>query len=259
MATEPAGSPAKADAAFDSLTAAATRAAEQLNAERRSTPSRVSEALRDLITQGDLPPGTPLRELSLSQTLGVSRNTVREALRLLGHEGLVDYHIHRGVSVKRLTDEDVRALYRTREALELIAIDYSTGAPLEALEEISAIVSRAEAAATTSDWKEVATLDILFHQRIVQLIGSEHIETFFRRIVAELRLGFAAIEPSKHNRFVSWNRLLADLLLAGDVDRCRDEMRLYLLAAEEMICEALALRLPTVDGNANADPTPESR
>ena len=68
------------------------------------------------------------------------------------------------------------------------------------------------------DWKEVATLDIVFHQKIVQLIGSEHVETFFRRIVAELRLGFAAIEPSMHDRFVSWNRILVDLLLAGDLE-----------------------------------------
>jgi DNA-binding GntR family transcriptional regulator len=241
MATEPAGSTEKADAAFDSLVAVATRAAEQLNAERRSTPWRVSDALRDLITQGDLPPGTPLRELSLSQTLGVSRNTMREALRLLGHEGLVDYHIHRGVSVKRLSADDVRDLYRTREALELIAIDYSATAPREALEGISEIVSSAEEAALAGDWKEVATLDIVFHQRIVQLIGSEHVETFFRRIVAELRLGFAAIEPSMHDRFVSWNRILADLLLAGDVKRSRDEMRGYLVAAEAMILEALAL------------------
>jgi DNA-binding GntR family transcriptional regulator len=246
-----ADSPEIANAALDSLAAVATRAAEKLRAERRSTPSRVSDALRDLITQGDLPPGTQLREVSLSQTLGVSRNTVREALRLLGHEGLVDYHIHRGVSVKRLTAEDVRDLYRTREALELIAIDYGAGARREALEEISAIVSSAEEAAARGDWKEIATLDILFHQKIVQLIGSEHVESFFRRIVAELRLGFAAIDPPMHDRFVSWNRLLIDLLLAGDLERCRDEMRRYLLAAEEMICEALALR-PAPDSGTTA-------
>ena len=218
----------------------ATRAAEQLNAERRSTPSRVSEALRDLITQGDLPPGTPLRELSLSQTLGVSRNTVREALRLLGHEGLVDYHIHRGVSVKRLSADDVRDLYRTREALELIAIDYSATAPRKALEEISEIVSSAEEAALAGDWKEVATLDIVFHQRIVQLIGSEHVETFFRRIVANCvsasrdraldARSLCLVEPSPR-RFAP----------RGDLERCRDEMRRYLVAAEAMILEALAL------------------
>jgi len=223
----------------DSLAAVAGRAAEELRTQRRSTASRVSETLRDFIIQGELPPGTPLREQSLGQALDVSRNTVREALRLLDHEGLVDYHIHRGVAVRRLTAADVHDLYLTREALELVAIDHGLDAPQEALEEIAGTVDAAERAAEAGDWKQVATLDILFHQQIVQLIGSDRIAAFFRRIVAELRLGFAAIEPSDHGRFVTWNRLLSDLLLERDAARGRDQMRRYLAAAEEMIQAAL--------------------
>jgi DNA-binding GntR family transcriptional regulator len=225
----------------DSLAGVAARAAE-LRSQRRSTASRVSETLRESIIRGELPPGTALREQSLAQALDVSRNTVREALRLLDHEGLVDYHIHRGVTVRQLSEADVRDLYRTREALELIAIDYSAAAPLETLEEIGRTVDDAERAAAAKDWKEVATIDILFHQQIVQLIGSDRLTTFFRKIVAELRLGFAAIEPSDHDRFVAWNRVLADLLLDGELERCRNEMREYLSAAEEMIQRALANR-----------------
>ena len=224
----------------DSLAAVAGRAAEELRMQRRSTASRVSETLRDFIIQGELPPGTPLREQSLGQALDVSRNTVREALRLLDHEGLVDYHIHRGVAVRRLTAADVHDLYLTREALELVAIDHGVAAPREALEEIASTVDAAEHAAEAGDWKQVATLDILFHQQIVQLIGSDRIAAFFRRIVAELRLGFAAIEPSDHGRFVTWNRLLSDLLLERDAARGRAEMQRYLAAAEEMIQAALA-------------------
>jgi DNA-binding GntR family transcriptional regulator len=225
--------------AVDSLAAVAGRAAEELRTQRRSTASRVSETLRDFIIQGELPPGTPLREQSLGDALDVSRNTVREALRLLDHEGLVDYHIHRGVAVRRLTAADVHDLYLTREALELVAIGHAVDAPQAALEEIAHTVDAAERAAEAGDWKEVATLDILFHQQIVQLIGSERIAAFFRRIVAELRLGFAAIEPSDHGRFVTWNRLLSDLLLERDAERGRDEMQRYLAAAEEMIQAAL--------------------
>jgi DNA-binding GntR family transcriptional regulator len=226
--------------AIDSLETVAGRAAEELRTQRRSTATRVSETLRDFIIHGELRPGTPLREQSLGQALDVSRNTVREALRLLDHEGLVDYHIHRGVAVRRLSEADVRDLYRTREALELVAIEHIVTAPLEALEEIAQTVDNAERAAATGDWKEVATLDILFHQQIVQLIGSERIAAFFRRIVAELRLGFAAIEPSDHGRFVAWNRELSTLLLNRDVEGSRSEMQRYLAAAEEMIQTALA-------------------
>ena len=93
--------------------------------ERRSTASLVSETLRDSIIRGELPPGTPLREHALAETLDVSRNTVREALRLLSHEGLVDYHVHRGVAVRKLSAADVRDLFLTREALEVMAVRYS--------------------------------------------------------------------------------------------------------------------------------------
>ena len=223
----------------NSLAIVATRA-DELRNERRSPASRVREPLRDSITRGELPPGTPLREQQLGAMLDVSRNTVREALRLLDHEGLVDYHIHRGVAVRRLSEDDVRDIYRIREALETIAIDYSSAAPEQSLRDIAKTVDEAERAAAVDDWKEVATLDILFHQQIVQLIGSDRLEAFFRRIVAELRLGFAAIQPSDHGRFVAWNRLLSDLLLSGEVDRCRSEMRDYLAAAETMVQAALA-------------------
>jgi DNA-binding GntR family transcriptional regulator len=209
--------------------------------ERRSTAWLVSETLRDSIIRGELPPGTPLREQALAQTLDVSRNTVREALRLLSHEGLVDYHVHRGVAVRKLSSAAVRDLFLSREALEVTAIHYSGAAQREALDAIERLVVEAEQALQTEDWKEVATLDILFHQQIVELIGSERISIFFRRLGAELRLVFSAtLLPSQHGPFVPWNRLLVDLLLAGEQDACAREMRDYLAAAEEMIQRALA-------------------
>lgn len=222
----------------DSLGAAASHAAE-FRIERQSTAALVSEKLRDLITRGDLPPGTRLRENALAELLGVSRNTVREALRLLDHEGLVDYHVHRGVMVRTLSESDVHDLYRAREAIEVAALSYLEEAPSDAVERLDAVVTDAEAAAATGDWKTVATLDIVFHQQIVELIASPRLDTYFRRVVAELRLGFAAIDPPEHERFVRWNRLLVDLLHARMVDDCTTELRTYLASAEQMIQRAL--------------------
>jgi DNA-binding GntR family transcriptional regulator len=226
----------------DALAAVAMRAVEALRVERRSTASLVSETLRDSIIRGELPPGTPLREQALSDALDVSRNTVREALRLLDHEGLVDYQVNRGVTVRQLSESDVQDLYRTREALEVAAIHYGAAAPREALEALSRVVDEAEQATAAEDWRTVATLDIVFHQQIVELIGSERITAFFRRIVAELRLGFAALEPTEHKRYVGWNRELVTLLLDGKLDACAAEMRAYLASAEEMVQRAIGNR-----------------
>jgi DNA-binding GntR family transcriptional regulator len=239
---DPGASGATGPSAPESLAAVAGRAAQTLRRERRSTASRVSETLRDAIIRGELPPGTPLREHALSAALDVSRNTTREALRLLDHEGLVDYHVHRGVTVRSLSKADVRDLYRTREALEVAAIYYSSSVTQGSLDTISQIVTDAEGAATRGDWKSVGTLDIVFHQRIVELIGSERTSAFFQRIVAELRLGFAAMEPEQHGPYVARNRVLTNLLVARELDRCASEMRAYLRDAEEMLQRALGNR-----------------
>jgi DNA-binding GntR family transcriptional regulator len=216
---------------------AALGAAGSMRIDRSSTAERVADVLRDLITSGDLPPGTPLREQQLVASLDVSRNTLREAFRLLGRERLVVYTLHRGVAVRELDERDVEDIYRTREPLELMAVEYSAEAPREALEALLGLVEEAERAAAADNWKEVATLNIVFHQRLVELIGSERISTFFRVIDAELRLAFAKVEhaPDFFRPFIPRNRAIAELLLAGDRRAAGDELKAYLAEAKRMI------------------------
>jgi DNA-binding GntR family transcriptional regulator len=208
-----------------------------IRVDRSSTAERVADALRDLIISGDLPPGTPLREQQLVGTLDVSRNTLREAFRLLGRERLVVYNLHRGVAVRELDTHDVRDIYRTREPLELMAVEYSAEAPRERLEELLALVEQAERSAEVDDWKQVATLNIVFHQRLVELIGSERISTFFRVIDAELRLAFAAVRhaPDFFRPFIPRNRAIAELLLAGERAAAGAELKAYLAEAERLL------------------------
>jgi DNA-binding transcriptional regulator YhcF (GntR family) len=89
---------------------------------RTTTARRVAETLRDHILSGRLAPGTPLRETQLSASLGVSRNTLREALRGLAEQGLVTHRPHHGVVVTDLTEDDVADLYRLRSVVELAAL-----------------------------------------------------------------------------------------------------------------------------------------
>jgi DNA-binding GntR family transcriptional regulator len=209
----------------------------EMRIERSSTAERVADVLRDLIIRGDLPAGTPLREQQLVGSLDVSRNTLREAFRLLGRERLVAYTLHRGVTVRELDESDVHDLYRTREPLELMAVEYSARAPREAVEGLLRLVEAAEQAVADEDWKEVATLNIAFHQHLVELIGSERISNFFRVIDAELRLAFAKVDhaPDFFRPFVPRNRAIAELLIAGDRRAAAAELRTYLAEAERMI------------------------
>lgn len=83
---------------------------------------RVIELLRQAILSFEYQPGERLVERDLCERLGVSRTVVREALRHLEAEGLVDIVPNRGPVVFSITYEDARALYEVREALESLAV-----------------------------------------------------------------------------------------------------------------------------------------
>ena len=213
-----------------------------LRIDRSSTAERVADVLRESIIQGDLPPGTPLREQQLVGSFDVSRNTIREAFRLLSRERLVVYQMHRGVEVRGLGLDDIRDIYRTRRSLELAAVAHSANAPRELLVDLLRLVEEAEEAARIDDWKQVATLNIVFHQQLVDLIGSVRISAFFRVVDAELRLAFAVVERAEafFHPFIARNRRLAELLLAGDRATAGEELEAYLDEAELMISQGIA-------------------
>lgn len=232
-------SKAEAETAGDDVSTAILEqvvAATGLRFDRSSTAERVADVLRELIISGDLPPGIPLREQQLVASFEVSRNTIREAFRLLGRERLVVYQLHRGVAVRELDEHDVHDIYRTRRPLELMAIEYSADAQPEALLALVELVEQEEAAAAADDWKQVGTLNILFHQHLVELIGSKRISALFRVIDAELRLAFAPVEPADlYAPFIPRNRKIAELLVAGDRRAAAAELTAYLDEAERVI------------------------
>jgi DNA-binding GntR family transcriptional regulator len=89
--------------------------------DRRTLAASVTEQLRQLILDGQLPAGIPLRPNQLAARLGVSVMPVREALRLLEAEGLVNFTPRRGARVAELDEEDIEELYLVRGALEGLA------------------------------------------------------------------------------------------------------------------------------------------
>src|SRR5690242_14473654 len=78
---------------------------------RPSTAEHAAAVLRDQIAAGRLPPGTRLREEQVAESFAISRNTVREVFRLLAHERLVEHVAYRGVHVRRMGADDIKAMY----------------------------------------------------------------------------------------------------------------------------------------------------
>src|SRR6266568_1578470 len=89
--------------------------------EGHSATESVRLIIREAIVDGRIPPGEQLRESRLVEMLGISRGTVREAVRQLVQEGLVEYRMHYGAFVKAQMLEDRLDVYVAREAIEVWA------------------------------------------------------------------------------------------------------------------------------------------
>src|SRR5947208_6896994 len=103
---------------------------------RISVADQVAAILRQRILDGELRPGTALQEVPTAASLGVSRNTMREATRILSLEGLLKRSIHRGVAVSQLSLKDVKEIYHLRRMLEIPAVLAARKPSAEILAEI---------------------------------------------------------------------------------------------------------------------------
>jgi DNA-binding GntR family transcriptional regulator len=212
--------------------------------DRATTAERVAGLLRRRIIDGDLPPGTRLSEERLVKPLRVSRNTLREAFRLLSHEGLLVHELHHGVSVPRLGIEDVVDLYRLRRTLECAIVSTLTELSPEQLRPLHDDVAQALARAAAEDWLGVGTSNMHFHQHLVGLAGSRRLDEIATRLLAELRLAFHAIDNPRdlHQPFVARNARVLELLVDGDPVAAAAELEGYLRDSEAVVVAAMMAR-----------------
>lgn len=210
------------------------------DAGRNSTAERVADVLRRRLTDGALRPGARLSEELLVADLAVSRNTLREAFRLLTHEGLLVHRLHRGVFVPELTQDDVADLYRLRRTVECGTVRSLGAVSADRLRTVYAAVEEAEAAAAEGRWMDVGTANMRFHHCLVALAGSARTDELLGRLLAELRLVFHAADTPQalYEPFIARNRRLADLLADADCRRAADELAAYLQDSEQRLIGA---------------------
>ncbi|MEU6146496.1 GntR family transcriptional regulator [Streptomyces sp. NPDC047081] len=211
---------------------------------RTSTAERVSDILRSRIAEGFFPPGTRLSEDSIGGALGVSRNTLREAFRLLTHERLLVHELNRGVFVRVLTVEDVEDIYRTRSLVEC-AVVRGLGAPPYGLEALAAAVAEGLRAAGEGDWKSVGTANIHFHRELVSLAGSARTDELMRSVFAELRLAFHIVDDPKalHEPYLARNRQILGALEAGERAEAEKLLAVYLSDSLERVVDVYRRRV----------------
>jgi DNA-binding GntR family transcriptional regulator len=208
---------------------------------RSSTAERVAAILRDRIMAGALPPSTRLSEDAISRALGVSRNTLREAFRVLAHERLLVHELNRGVFVRRLTPEDLTDLFRVRRLVELGALRGVRAVPPEQLAALRIALDDARRAAGEGRWLDVGTANMRFHLAIAAVAGSPRVDELMQHVLAELRLVFLVMpDPRRfHEPYVGRNAEICRLLQDADLDAAHDALASYLDDAERELLRVL--------------------
>jgi DNA-binding GntR family transcriptional regulator len=207
---------------------------------RTSTAERVADAVREEVVEGRLRPGGRLPEQALCDALGVSRNTVREALSQLVTERVLAREPNRGVFVAQPDADAVRDVYRVRRLVETAAVREGEAWGPEAVARVRAAVDEGRAAAGRDDWDGVASANQHFHRALVRLGGSPRLDQQMKLLLAEMRLVFHRMSEVRafHEPYLGRNAAICVLLEAGDRAAAADEVRRYLADAEAQILEA---------------------
>jgi DNA-binding GntR family transcriptional regulator len=161
---------------------------------RVSTVDALTEDLHSQILNGELAPGTQLREVELAAAYGVGRYSLRAAMQALVFEGLLRHEPNRGVFVPQMSAADVEDLFVLRIALESEAARrvVETRAELGAME-----VALLEMEAITDErpWDQLIEIDLRFHRELIAAVGSQRMSRTFASLQSELRLLLAQLKP----------------------------------------------------------------
>lgn len=208
---------------------------------RPSTAEHAASVLRAQIAGGKLMPGTRLREEQVAESFGISRNTVREAFRLLAHERLIEHIAYRGAHIRMIGSDDVRAMFGTRRLVEPLGLQAALR-DTPARQTMRRTVERASQAAARDDWLEVGTADIAFHRAIISGCRSVHLSDMFEKLLAELRLAFLQLtHPEQlHRPYLVRNIRLVELVESHVSVKALEELADYLDSAEAAVLRGIA-------------------
>lgn len=215
-----------------------------LSLEHSSTVDRVAEELRRALFDGEVEPGTALREVALAEAMGVSRSTIREALGVLVSEGLAVRAPNRGVSVTELDPDSVRDVCRARAVLEAAGARRWNEATEESRDALRhALVDFTVAAQSDADATALTAAHMAIHRAFVGLTESPRLLALADSLTAEIRLGLAKVDRIRRNSHeqVTSHRSLLNLLEHDDVEAAARELEQHLAHAEKSMLQSLHL------------------
>ncbi|WP_245966314.1 GntR family transcriptional regulator [Sphaerisporangium album] len=195
-----------------------------------STVDALAAALRRRVLSGEISPGTALPEQELSSLYGVARPTVREALAVLVHEGLLRRERNRSAYVPEVTLADLDDLMYVRRPLEDLMAAAVAG---RRVPQADAALTRMAALPADAPWADVVAEHMAFHEELILAVGSPRLERLYGALAAETRLGLVRLRAIYHDRakLVDEHRALLDAIAAGPAEAARRATAAHLVHA----------------------------
>ena len=207
------------------------------------TPSLVRdhtvEKLRNAISAGLYPPGARLVERELCEALGVSRTSVREALRQLQSENLIEVGKRRSINVAVISSQDAEDIYQIREMLETTAIrrfvQHADPKEVKQLVQIHKTIGK-------GDPRQMAAMAGEFYSMILQGARSRVISEVARPLMARVNYlrARSMSEPGRMDGGLREWETMVEAVVAGDADKAAAAMSEHLRNARKAIVARLA-------------------
>ncbi|QIG39452.1 GntR family transcriptional regulator [Microbacterium sp. 4R-513] len=209
-----------------------------LGLQRNTLRMQAVEALRRAITTGELPPGSHVSEIEMSQRLQISRGTLREAMRTLQLEGLLTEGSRGRLLVRRMDDRELRDLFRVRASLEALAARTVAESPDRdaIVAKLRDAVERMHAAEDVSlDARMRADLD--FHRELCRLSGNETLLRAWSALEGSIEMSItrSGIERAVRNMDVPRHLEIVDAIAGGDADRAAAVVEDHMARATETL------------------------
>jgi DNA-binding GntR family transcriptional regulator len=201
----------------------------------------VCDAIRDRITAGTHRPGERLVEDRLADDLGVSRNPVREALRVLEVEGYVELIPRRGAVVASLSPSAVDDIFEVRSALEALGARLAARhASVEQAARMARVLDESDRVLAAGDVQKLPALNTEFHQLVLELAGNALLAETMAPLRGRMQWIFSRTVEGRAPHSLAEHRALADAIAGGDEERAAALAVAHVTAAHATYRSALA-------------------
>jgi DNA-binding GntR family transcriptional regulator len=209
-----------------------------------TSAERTLAALRALILDGDLRPGTRLGEVELADRLGVSRTPVREALTRLAAEGLVEIAPNRGARVATWTVAELEGVFDLRASLEPqltgFAVERASSEDVDALDEIAQRMLAVGSPGPEQDLDALVPLNRAFHDRLIGLADHPALATALAAAIHPpiVLRNFHTYDEASLRRSLAHHGEIVAAVRAGDAAWARAVMTAHISNARAVMVRA---------------------